>query len=215
MITISARFSSLYILLTFSDLTVILHHNTPLSSPMVDRFAALKNGMNWYALKVFHNKISAVEAGLVAMGDCECYVPKKEVVTVTSDGRKTSHMRPAISGLLFLKVADCRIRQIKDSINGHAMFYAASDGSPAVIPEREMVMFRLVTSAQADGLEYLSDNVADYSVGQRVRVLQGSFKGAEGFFRRIRGNRRLVVSISGICAVATSYIPASFLERLP
>lgn len=95
------------------------------------------------------------------------------------------------------------------------MFYPSADGSAAVIPEREMLMFRLVTSAQANGLEYLSDSVADYSVGQRVRVLQGPFRGAEGFIRRIRGNRRLVVSISGICAVATSYIPASFLERLP
>ena len=171
--------------------------------------------MNWYALKVFHNRVATVEADLTALGDCECYVPKQEVVTVNSDGKKVSRLRPAIAGLLFLKVADNRVRYIKDMINGHAMFYPAPDGSPAIIPEREMVMFRLVTSAHADGLEYLSDNSADYSVGQRVRVLQGPFQGAEGFIRRLRGNRRLVVSISGICAVATSYIPASFLERLP
>ena len=164
---------------------------------------------------MFHNRVATVEADLTALGDCECYVPKQEVVTVNSDGKKVCHLRPAIAGLLFLKVADSQVRHIKDKINGHAMFYPAPDGSPAMIPEREMVMFRLVTSAHADGLEYLSDNSADYSVGQRVRVVQGPFRGAEGVIRRIRGNRRLVVSISGICVVATSYIPASFLERLP
>ena len=211
---ISRLLFSLYILLTLSAFTVILPLDKSMSSFM-SQFSLAESGENWYALKVFHNKVSAIEARLDALGDCECYVPQKEVVTVASDGRKLVHMQPAIAGLLFLKVAGCRIKQIREIINGHAMFYPSADGSAAVISEREMLMFRLVTSAQANGLEYLSDSVADYSVGQRVRVLQGPFRGAEGFIRRIRGNRRLVVSISGICAVATSYIPASFLERLP
>ena len=33
-------------------------------------------------------------------------------------------------------------------------------------------------------------------------------EGAEGIVRRIKGRRRLVVSITGVCAVATSFIPA-------
>ena len=42
-----------------------------------------------------------------------------------------------------------------------------------------------------------------------------NISGAEGHICRIRGNRRLVVSINGICAVATSYVPACFLQKLP
>ncbi len=100
-------------------------------------------------------------------------------------------------------------------MSGKAMFYPSPDGAPARIPPSEMAIFRLVTSSGESGLEYLSDNQGRYTVGQRVRVLQGPFKGAEGHICRIRGNRRLVVSINGICAVATSYVPACFLQKLP
>ena len=49
----------------------------------------------------------------------------------------------------------------------------------------------------------------------RDRVTGGPFKGAEGYIKRIRGNRRLVVALEGIIAVATTYIPGRFLEKMP
>jgi transcription antitermination factor NusG len=51
--------------------------------------------------------------------------------------------------------------------------------------------------------------------GDEVRVTGGPFKGAEGYIKRIRGNRRLVVALEGIIAVATTYIPGRFLEKMP
>jgi transcription antitermination factor NusG len=55
----------------------------------------------------------------------------------------------------------------------------------------------------------------DYRSGDKVRVTGGPFKGAEGYIKRIRGNRRLVVALEGIIAVATTYIPGRFLEKMP
>lgn len=144
----------------------------------------------------------------------ECYLPMEEVVVMMPDGRKTARSRPAISGILFVNCDSAKLRAVKEATLGDAMFYASADGLPAAIPQSEMTMFRLVTSAGDSGLEYLSGNESDYTVGQRVRVLGGPFEGAEGHICRIKGNRRLVVSIHGICAVATSYIPACFLEKL-
>lgn len=43
-----------------------------------------------------------------------------------------------------------------------------------------------------------------------MRVTEGPFKGAEGYIKRIKGNRRLIVSIEGVVAVATTYIPGVF-----
>ncbi|MDE6627907.1 MAG: UpxY family transcription antiterminator [Muribaculaceae bacterium] len=145
----------------------------------------------------------------------ECYVPTITVVVRTADGHNASRVKPAVAGLMFVKCQAEIIPEIRGTIRGNAMFYPSADGAPARIREREMQMFRLVASSGDTGLEFLGDDVADYAVGQRVRVLQGVFKGAEGCIRRIRGNRRLVVSVNGICAVATSYIPACFLEHLP
>ena len=47
-----------------------------------------------------------------------------------------------------------------------------------------------------------------------MRVTDGPFRGAEGSIQRIHGDRRLLVSIRGICAVATTYIPKAFLEEI-
>jgi len=47
-----------------------------------------------------------------------------------------------------------------------------------------------------------------------VRVIDGKFKGAEGYICRIKKNSRLVVAIQGVCAVATSYIPQSFIQKI-
>ena len=47
-----------------------------------------------------------------------------------------------------------------------------------------------------------------------MRVLEGPLKGAEGYVKRIRKDRRLLVSIEGFIAVATSFIPFQFLEKV-
>lgn len=62
----------------------------------------------------------------------------------------------------------------------------------------------LVTSTGDPGLEYLGEEPSDLRSGDRVRVTEGPFKGAEGYIKRIKGNRRLIVSIEGVVAVATN-----------
>lgn len=51
-----------------------------------------------------------------------------------------------------------------------------------------------------------------YQKGVHVRVIDGPFKGAEGYICRIKKNRRLIVALEGVCAIATSYIPQEFLQ---
>jgi hypothetical protein len=46
-------------------------------------------------------------------------------------------------------------------------------------------------------------------------VLEGPLKGAEGYIKRIRKDRRLLVAIEGFIAVATSFIPFQYLEKVP
>ena len=63
------------------------------------------------------------------------------------------------------------------------------------------------------GFEFFPDEAIDYRSGDKVRVTGGPFKGAEGYIKRIRGNRRLIVALEGVIAVATTYIPGCFLEK--
>ena len=72
----------------------------------------------------------------------------------------------------------------------------------------------LVTSSGEKGMEYLGADSTKFCRGERVRVIDGKFKGAEGYICRIKKNSRLVVAIQGVCAVATSYIPQSFIQKI-
>ena len=46
-----------------------------------------------------------------------------------------------------------------------------------------------------------------------VKVIGGEFKGVTGRVARIAGQQRVVVEISGLCLVATAYIPNGFLLK--
>ena len=73
------------------------------------------------------------------------------------------------------------------------------------------LLFFYSTEKQALALQQkLTDRVLLYT---RL-VTDGPFKGAEGCIHRIKGNRRLIVAIQGVCAVATAYIPQCFLRKI-
>ena len=71
-----------------------------------------------------------------------------------------------------------------------------------------------MVSAGRDGLELLGDDRPEYHEGDRVVVTDGPFKGAEGHIKRIKRDRRLVVTIRGVVAVATTYIHPSLLRKV-
>ena len=61
---------------------------------------------------------------------------------------------------------------------------------------------------------FAADEMTRYKTGDRVRVIGGPLKGAEGYIKRIRKDQRLLVCVEGVIAVATSYIPNELLEKI-
>ena len=171
--------------------------------------------VHWYALKVFFNKVFDVEAFLQKCG-VETYTPC-ETVIVEHKGVKKKIRKPAIASLLFFRSSEHHARELQRLLEGRAMLYTTMhDGRrmPAVISDQEMNVFMLVSSSGQQGLDYLGDDRSEYHTGEHVRVIDGPFKGAVGYIKRIKGDHRLIVSIQGVCAVATSYIPRCFLQKL-
>lgn len=168
---------------------------------------------HWYACKVFFNRVFEVEDALKDMG-VECYVPVSEKAT-EQHGVVKKKIQPLVSSLLFFRTTLDKAIDVEEQLRGKVMVYMRTSSSakfPASIPDREMNIFILVTSSGDQGVEYLGADDARYHTGQLVEVTEGVFKGAVGRIKRIRGNHRLIVSINGVCAVATSYIPRSFLK---
>lgn len=197
-----------------------------------------ENSPNWYALKVFYRKVFYIEA-LLSDKDLETFIPVRKVqlkgeehmrvarlLATPDDSRRDNQYiqagpvifkrEPVVSSLLFVHAPEKRIKEIERAVEGKAFIYKMVDKTrPAVIPDKQMAMFRMVCSSGADGLEFFSDEaITRYRQGDRVRVLEGPLKGAEGYIKRIRKDRRLLVSIEGFIAVATSFIPPQFLEKV-
>ena len=131
--------------------------------------------------------------------------------------------RPMVSSLMFVQAnreqvvqLDAKLQEKYRNGRGRGFVYKSADREEyAVIPDRQMSAFRLVTESGVAGLTFFSDDeITRYKQGDKVRVTEGPLKGAEGYIKRIRKDRRLLVSIEGLVAVATSYIPADKLEKV-
>ena len=194
--------------------------------------------LHWYALKVFFNKVFEMEALMDGLG-LESFIPVRKVQLkgeehfrvarrlATPDDRRTDNQylqagpviykrEPVVNSLFFVRAPEERIPEIENLVRGRGFVYKMTDHErPSVIPDREMGIFKLVCSSGAEGLEFFSDeDMTRYRKGDKVRVLEGPLKGAEGYIKRIRKDRRLLVSIEGFIAVATSFIPPQFLEKV-
>ena len=197
-----------------------------------------ESSLNWYALKVFYNKVFEIEASLTDM-DLETYIPVRQVQLkgedhmraarrlATPDDRRRDNQFvqagpvifkrvPVVSSLLFVHAPKERLPEVESCVDGRGFIYKTADRkTEAVIPDKQMAMFQLVCSSGAEGLEFFADDdLTRYKAGDKVRVLEGPLKGAEGYIKRIRKDRRLLVSIEGFIAVATSFIPPQFLEKV-
>lgn len=170
----------------------------------------------WYALKVFYNRVFDLRDTLAGRVD-DTYIPTVVTIVERASGVKKRVERPLISSLMFIRATPEAARAIQPLIEGKAMLYTSATPQgrrPVAIPDKEMNIFMLVTSRGEAGVEYIGDDLPRYHSGDRVRVIDGPFKGSEGHIVRIRGDHRLVVTVNGLCAVATSYIPRPFLQKI-
>ena len=96
------------------------------------------------------------------------------------------------------------------------MYYTeAGSNHPGPISDEEMRSFILVTSADAGrNVRYFGADAPEYHTGDRVRVTDGIYKGAEGYIKRIKKDRKLIVSVTGVAVVAVSYIHPDYLEKI-
>ena len=167
----------------------------------------------WFAMKVFQNKVFEIESYLQAK-DIETYFPVR-YEDRTIGGETKTVRKPIITSLIFFRTFSENVLALEQELKSKVALYRyRKSRQVAVIPDREMDVFRMVTSVSNNNWDYVDAAAMTFRPEDRVRVIDGEFKGAEGYIKRIKGNRRLVVAIEGVVAVATAYIPSCYLERV-
>jgi transcription antitermination factor NusG len=88
------------------------------------------------------------------------------------------------------------------------------DKRAIIIPENQMQNFIAVAGNEKEQVIYLSNEEVSLRKGVKVRITGGAFAGVEGIFMRIKGDKRLVVSIPNLFSVATAYIPSQYVQEV-
>ena len=193
---------------------------------------------HWFAMHVYMNKVTACRDELMYINtqltldtkersklitpnllgsQLDYYAPFTRIDHVNSRGKRVVTEKPVIPSLFFIRCTHSQVAAFEDWMGDRAFLYKhIKDGmvTPIAIPLREMQMFMMVSSGDQEGLDYFGADAYDWKRGERVRVIDGRFKGLEGEIKRINGTKRLIVAIEGVCAVATTYIPRCFLEKI-
>ena len=167
----------------------------------------------WYAIRVTYNRELKVKENLDKQ-NIENFIPM-QYKYVKKGSKVTKKLMPSVHNLIFIHIEQSKMVEYKASTTLPIRYIMDSDKkSPIVIPDQQMANFIAVAGQYDEQLIYLDHDPGLLSKGDKVRVIGGIFEGAEGTFIRIKGDRRVVVSIPGVVAVATANIHRSLLEKI-
>ncbi len=168
---------------------------------------------SWYPVRVFFGRAEAIKEAAEDAG-VEFFYPMRLVEKFTSGGLKYIE-EPLVRSLIFLKATRQELRDLKARNNSSLVpYYDRLTHAPLVVPEKQMERFISLCKLKDSGLEYLGEDGPAYHQGDKVRVTDGIFKGFVGHIKRIRHDRKLIVTIEGVAAFATRFIPPSMLEKV-
>lgn len=145
----------------------------------------------------------------------ENFVPMRYKV-MTRCGVKKRELVPAVHNLIFVRATKSEIQERKREITilQYLTRRENSRNIPIVVPEAQMKQFITVCKNYNENLIFLKPEEIDLKKGTKVRIIGGTFDGVKGVFVKIKGvrQRRVVVLIEGLTAVATAEIKPDLIE---
>ena len=170
-------------------------------------------------MRVTYHREMKIKGLLDSLG-VENFLPMHYEVVETKTRGKKRVLVPAIHNLIFVRSTQEFLTNLKMSNEGFApMRYimkrpvSKDDKSEIItVPDWQMNNFMRVASVQDDRVMFLDNNAYINKIGQRVKVIEGYFSGVEGVVKRINKNKRVVVQLEGLAAVAIAFVPARHLS---
>ena len=171
--------------------------------------------VSWFAMSApYRRELKAMDY-LQSKG-IECFVPMINAIVEKRNGIKQRRQVPAIHNLIFVHSSKAVIQELKRGVDFLQYRTTPKNGknTPIIVPDKQMQQFMAVTQAANDELTYLRPEEVNISQGTKVRLHGGAFDGTEGIFVKVRGkrNRRVVLLIEGVAAVAMAEISTDFIE---
>ena len=173
----------------------------------------MSQSKQWFAIRVTYNREMKVKRELDSL-HIENFLPMTHRIVKRGE-RKIKELVPAIHNLIFVYITATELKSYKATTSLPIRYIMNKEThEPIVIPERQMKNFIAVAGNISEQIVYLEPNLSNFNKGDKVKIIGGVFEGAEGYFMRIKGDRRVVVCISGIAAVATAFIHPSLVTKI-
>ncbi len=167
----------------------------------------------WYAIRVTYNRELKVKEDLDARG-ITCFVPM-QYRREERNGQMVKRLVPSVHNLIFIHLTPSEMTDYKRSTALPIRYIMNREThEPITVPTQEMENFIRVAGTYEEKLIYLNPEPGDFTKGERVRIIGGDFAGAEGIFVRVKGDRRVLINVQGVVAVATTYVHPSMIEKI-
>jgi transcription antitermination factor NusG len=167
----------------------------------------------WFAIRVTYHRELRVKEDLESRG-ITCFVPM-QYRREERHGVMVKRLVPSVHNLIFIHITPTGMAEYKKSTDLPIRYIMDRETrKPITVPTREMDNFIKVAGTYEEKLIYLKPDLGDFAQGERVRIIGGMFAGAEGVFVRVKGDRRVVVNVEGLVAVATTFVHPSMIEKI-
>ena len=177
----------------------------------------------WYPMRVTYHRELKVKEALDSLG-IESFLPMQYKFVDDKVTLRKKKLVPAIHNLLFIHSTRQHITTLKTTRPELSPLRYMTDRTKSesqdgngrshilIVPDRQMKNFMQVAAVQDDRIMYLETTDFINKIGRKVRITEGAFAGVEGEIKRIKGNRRVVVRLEGITAVAITFVSPNCIE---
>lgn len=171
----------------------------------------------WFAMSAPYCKELEAQQ-LLEREDIESFVPLCYKIVKRRDGQKKRVLKPAIPNYIFVRTTRSILQEVKNRILILQYLTRRENGKniPIIVPDYQMEQFIRVINTYNENLVFLKPEEVNLQKGTPVRIVGGAFDGIEGIFIKVKGhrNRRVVVQIEGITAVAIAEVTQDLIEVL-
>lgn len=172
----------------------------------------------WFVMNAYAKSEHKAEEALSGKDGLPYFIPKRYVIR-TYNGQSQRKLVPLIPNIVFVHATYNEVNEFQKLHPFLGFATTRRDGAYRImkVPNREMEEFMEVARHYDADLTYYRPEEIELDKGTRIRIIGGTFDGAQGILVRIKGKRgkRLVVQIPELMAIATTYIEPEFIQILP
>lgn len=173
---------------------------------------------HWYGMRCFASAPDEIKSRLTLAADgIPARIEENDIYIPFGD--ESAGCDKVMRAILFFRAPSATALLIKRLLGSDVYVYSyrSGDKSPAIISDAEMMTFMLLARVGGDSIRFYfpgaDAEIPDFEVDDTVMITDGAFSGLVGVVEKTsRDTLRVVVRISGLCAVVIAEVPKKFLR---